>query len=261
MSVQVYSPAPNAATHTEIRAVVATALSGSAELRSVLQHDHDVHIVADCLHAQQAANAIHEHAPDLLLMDASLADADHVVALASVCGVPAILVTGCDTQSEARFATVALECLPRACPGERVEVALLRAKCAVQRARLESIGQRGPESRDVSSPPLERLVVKADHALIVVRVADVDWIRSAGNYVWIHTGNECYRLRHTISGLFALLNSGRFVRVHRCAIVNLDRVVRFHIPSRGNAYALLQTGVQLPLSRGYRRALKQLQHR
>jgi hypothetical protein len=53
-----------------------------------------------------------------------------------------------------------------------------------------------------------------------------------------------------------LLDPDSFMRVHRNAIVNLDRVREFQIPSAGNMFAVLWSGKQLPLSRGYQGDLR-----
>ncbi|HEX7809302.1 MAG TPA: LytTR family DNA-binding domain-containing protein, partial [Thermoanaerobaculia bacterium] len=48
------------------------------------------------------------------------------------------------------------------------------------------------------------------------------------------------------------LDPDRFVRVHRSAIVNIDRVKEMHPMFRGDCMLTLQDGTQLRLSRGRR---------
>ena len=256
--------APLSFVATSIRTVIAT--SGVDVVRAALELDPDIEIVADCNYASQAAVAIRDFVPDLLIIDSDLADAKDAVAAANVAGVPVIL-TGCadlpeSEVAENRFASAAVEYLPLGCDRVRVDFALLRAKYHVQRIRLEAFGRLDSARRPfmTKTPPLQRLAVKAEHSLFFLPVSEIEWVRSAGNYVWLHTAADRHKLRHTITGLLSLLNNDRFVRVHRNAIVNLDRVVRFHVPVRGNAYALLRSGTQLPLSRGHGRALRQLKH-
>jgi two-component system, LytTR family, response regulator len=268
MSALAAGAAPFSFVPTSIRTVIAT--SGVDAVRAALELDPDIEIVADCNYASQAAAAVREFVPDLLIIDSHLADVRDAVAAANVANVPVIL-TGCpelseDELSENGFASAAIECLPSGCDSARFEFALLRAKYQVQRIRLEAFGRLDSARRPFIAPfitkaaPLERLAVRAEHSLFFLPVSEIEWVRSAGNYVWLHTATDRHKLRHTIAGLLTLLNNDRFVRVHRNAVVNLDRVVRFHVPGRGNAYALLHSGMQLPLSRGHGRALRQLKH-
>jgi two-component system LytT family response regulator len=58
----------------------------------------------------------------------------------------------------------------------------------------------------------------------VLRVADVDWIGGAGNYVELHVGPARHLDRQTLAGLESRLDRRRFARIHRSTIVNLERV-------------------------------------
>lgn len=247
---------------TDIRTVIATSAVGVGTIRAALELDPDIEIVADCNYVSQAVAAIRDLAPDLVIIGSDLADVKDAVAAANVANVPIMLV-GCDGMSENGFAAADIECLPYGCDRARSEFGLLRVKYQVQRLRLEAFGRLDSARRPfiTKRPPLERIAVKAEHTLFFLPVGEIEWVRAAGNYVWLNTAGDRHKLRHTLAGLLTLLNSDRFVRVHRNAVVNLDRVVRFHVPGRGNAYALLQSGMQLPLSRGHGRALRQLKHR
>jgi two-component system LytT family response regulator len=52
------------------------------------------------------------------------------------------------------------------------------------------------------------------------------------------------------------LDGGRFVRIHRSHIVNIDRIKEL-LPGNGEHIVLLRNGVRLTLSRGYRDKLQQ----
>jgi DNA-binding LytR/AlgR family response regulator len=52
------------------------------------------------------------------------------------------------------------------------------------------------------------------------------------------------------------LDPKRFLRVHRNAMVNLDRVTEFYLPPEGNMFVTLNTGVSLPLRRHNRSSLR-----
>jgi two-component system, LytTR family, response regulator len=52
------------------------------------------------------------------------------------------------------------------------------------------------------------------------------------------------------------LDRGQFVRIHRCTIVNVDRIQEMQSSFNGEYIMLLRTGRRLTLSRGYRDAIQ-----
>jgi two-component system LytT family response regulator len=98
----------------------------------------------------------------------------------------------------------------------------------------------------------DRLVIKAQGRVFLVRVRDIDWIEAAGNYVRVHAGDAEHLLRETMNGMEARLDPRRFLRIHRETIVNVDRVLELQPMFHGNFAVLLRTGHQLTLSRSYR---------
>lgn len=105
-------------------------------------------------------------------------------------------------------------------------------------------------------PVTDRFLVKKLGREFLVRVDDIDWIEAAGNYVTLHVGERLYPLRETMAGIEHKLDAQRFVRVHRSAIVNLDRVREIEPLDTGDARAHLHGGARVNVSRRYRQALK-----
>lgn len=60
-----------------------------------------------------------------------------------------------------------------------------------------------------------------------------------------------------MSGIEQKLKSQGFARVHRSAIINLDRVREIEPFDTGDARAHLVTGAAVPISRRYRQELKE----
>ena len=105
-------------------------------------------------------------------------------------------------------------------------------------------------------PVTDRFLIKKLGREFLVRVDDVDWIEAAGNYVTLHVGERLYPLRETMAGMQARLDGRRFARVHRSAIVNMDRVREIEPFDTGDARAHLHGGATVPVSRRYRQALR-----
>jgi two-component system LytT family response regulator len=82
----------------------------------------------------------------------------------------------------------------------------------------------------------------------------VDYIESQDDYVIIHAGGRRWRKKQTLTSLEALLDKGRFVRIHRCHLLNLDRLERLESYAKDSRVAFLSNGARLPVSRaGYAR--------
>ena len=60
-----------------------------------------------------------------------------------------------------------------------------------------------------------------------------------------------------MSGIEGILDPGRFLRIHRSTIVNLDRVQELQPLFHGEYAVLLRDGTQLTMSRGYREKLQE----
>ncbi|MDQ2076094.1 LytTR family DNA-binding domain-containing protein [Marinimicrobium sp. ABcell2] len=103
----------------------------------------------------------------------------------------------------------------------------------------------------------DRFLVKKLGREFLVKVADIDWAESAGNYVTLHVGDRLYPLRETMANLEKALSTQGFARVHRSAILNLDRIQEIETLESGDARACLNDGTQVPVSRRYRQQLKQ----
>jgi two-component system LytT family response regulator len=66
--------------------------------------------------------------------------------------------------------------------------------------------------------------VKLRGKLVVVDLADVDWIEAADNYVTLHVGVQTLSCPRDMGRLERELDPERFVRIHRSAIVQVDRI-------------------------------------
>ncbi len=98
----------------------------------------------------------------------------------------------------------------------------------------------------------ERLVVKRDGRRDLIGVSEVDWIEAASNYVRLHVGQEIHLMRETLSGLAERLGNGRFLRIHRTTIINVDRIREIQPWFSGEYMVILKDGTKLKVSRGYR---------
>lgn len=95
--------------------------------------------------------------------------------------------------------------------------------------------------------------IKERGRLIIVPLADVNWIEAQGNYLVLHCGARAYMLRESLRALEKRLDPDLFVRVHRGAVVAIGCVRRIVSLGAGDASLQLADGTELRLSRTYRR--------
>jgi two-component system LytT family response regulator len=93
---------------------------------------------------------------------------------------------------------------------------------------------------------------------MVVRIAEIDWIEADHDYVLLHVGDKGWILRETIANIEMRLALSGFVRIHRSALVNVDRVRELRPRSKGEFDVVLLDGKQLKLTRNYRAAVERL---
>jgi two-component system LytT family response regulator len=233
-------------------------------IRDMLTSDPAIEIVAECANGQEAIEAIEHHSPDLLFLDVEMPGIDGFAVLEAL---PAermpttIFVTAYDQYAVRAFEVYALDYLLKPFDQERFDKALKRAKDQIASERSEAVSQQILRAiEDIKTKPvhLERLVIKMNGHVFFMKAEEIDWLEAEGNYVRLHSGKESYLLRDTISALESQLDPKRFIRVHRSAIVNVDRISELQPWFHGEYRIVLREGVQLTLSRTYREKLHEL---
>jgi hypothetical protein len=111
------------------------------------------------------------------------------------------------------------------------------------------------EAAAPSTDWLTRIAVPARGRTLLLDVTAIDWIEAQGNYLALHTGGASHLIRETVTAFAARLDPDRFVRIHRRAIVAIDRVAEVEPLGGGDAMVRLTTGAELRLSRSFRSGL------
>jgi two-component system LytT family response regulator len=232
-------------------------------IRRLLERDAGVEVVADCADANQAASAIRELAPDLVFLDVQMPDADGFAVLETVGAgdMPLIIfVTAYDQYALRAFEVNALDYLLKPFDRKRFDKAMARARSRLA-AEKEELNRRAlailEELKAKTSKP-ERILIKAGGRAFFLKVDEIDWIEAEGKYVRLHVGRESYLLREGISSVEAQLDPKKFPRIHRSAIVNIERVRELQTLFNNEYHVILQDGTELTLSHGYRKKLGDL---
>lgn len=106
-----------------------------------------------------------------------------------------------------------------------------------------------------AAPYLAQIPVKHRGRTRLIDVADIDWIEAQGNYVALHVGDVSHLVRESLSALERQMDSERFVRIHRSAIVALARIRSLKPIANGDAMLEMTNSAEVRVSRSYRKGL------
>lgn len=248
----------------KIRAVL-VGNDGSArrQLSGLLKTEPDVDIVGACGGGSEAIALVRRLNPDVVFLDVQLPDSggfDVLEALDPQDLPLIVLITAHDQYAARAFEMGVIDYLLKPFDSRRFGVALARVRKELPQGSGASPTPAAP-ARTEPGRHLDRIMVRDRGRIYFVRTSEIDWIESADNYVRIHVAKEIHLIRHSLKHLGARLDAGRFARIHRCTIVNLDRVREIQ-PGIGREHiVILEDGTRLKLSHRYRRHLeRQAEH-
>jgi two-component system LytT family response regulator len=229
-----------------------------AVVREHLTAHPDMEVAAECANGFEALKAAAQHQPDLIFLDIQMPKLDgfEVLELLEAEGKrPAVVfVTAYDQHAMRAFETHAVDYLLKPFSKERFDAALAKA-----RVLLANPAAPPPPATELATAarqgkPLERIVVKDGPKVTVVHLDRLDWVQAQDDYVLLRTEGKNLLKQQTLASLESQLDPGRFIRIHRSYILNLDRLVRVEQDSKEHRDAILRDGTRLPVSRaGYQR--------
>ena len=238
-------------------------------LRALSQRCEDLELICECRNGREAVDAIHRHRPDLVFLDVQMpvkTGFDVISAIADGPRPHVVFVTAYDQFALRAFEVHALDYLLKPVNEERFDAALARVRWAMSHATNNAMDQRVPRvPADVSVVPspsmgsaVDRLPIKVNGRIIIIRVADIDWIEADGDYVSVNVGDKTWLMRETIAAVELRLALSGFVRIHRSTLVNAERVKELRPQDKGEYTVVLNDGTELKLTRHYRASVERL---
>jgi two-component system LytT family response regulator len=94
----------------------------------------------------------------------------------------------------------------------------------------------------------QRIVVPTSTGELILDVDEIDWIEADDYYAAVHARAGRHLIRESLTSLEQRLDRSQFLRTHRSAIVNVDRVCELR-KEAGEAFLILRNGVRIPVSR------------
>lgn len=220
-------------------------------IRALLAHENDIVITGEATGIDAAA-LVARTRPDIMFLDIQMPDVDGFALLEKIGAeaVPAVVfVTAYDRYALRAFDVHAIDYLLKPFDDSRFRDALARARERAQSRRRGEIDRRIAELLADRRASQSRFLVRVRDKSIVIDAGDIDWIEAADYYVSLHVGGASHLLRQTMNEIETQLDPARFFRVHRSAIVNIERVREIHPLFRGDCAVVLRDGTRVKLSR------------
>ncbi|HKY31490.1 MAG TPA: LytTR family DNA-binding domain-containing protein [Candidatus Polarisedimenticolia bacterium] len=239
-------------------------------IRTLLHDLKGIRLAGECATGREAIEAIERERPDLVFLDVQMPGMDGfdvVEAVGPETMPPTIFVTAYDQYAVKAFEVSALDYVLKPIDPERFARAVSRARrrIASEKGRAKRSSSRRLsallatlQGADGGGRRARRLVVRTPGRSVVLRAEEIDWIEPAGNYLRVHVGRASHLMRETMAGVEARLDADRFVRIHRSALVNVDRIVELQPTFHGDLVVLLKDGTRLTLGRAYRKRLSEV---
>lgn len=232
-------------------------------LHSLLQSQKEIELVGEAADGKSALELIERIKPDLLFLDVQMPELDGFQVLEALDEQDrpnVIFVTAHDKFALRAFDVHAVDYLLKPFDRERFETALKRALAKIQSGQrtAPAVAKVLEEAKQAPAKPAERLIVKTQGRVLLVKAEEVDWVEAADNYVTLHIGNEHHMMRETMTSLEGRLPPEKFMRISRSTIVNIERIKELQPMFHGEYIVLLKNGTKLTLSRGYRDKLNHL---
>jgi DNA-binding LytR/AlgR family response regulator len=243
-------------------------------IRHIVAELEDVEIVGEALGCLDGLEMIGKLKPDILLLDIAMRDGtgfDFIDGLSPE-DMPAIIfVTAFDHHAARAFEVSAVDFVLKPVNASRLGAAIGRARmriasnCANQQIEeMRSVIANLRESMKERSPQrfeTELWIRKTHGGFTRVSVHAIRWVEIEDDYIRVHTDQTSYLMRSSIKSLETRIDTTRFARIHRKALVRVDEIAELNSPAIGRLEVRLHSGHNLPVGRVYANNIRRLINR
>jgi two-component system LytT family response regulator len=222
-------------------------------IRQLLGPHRDIAVVAEARNGRETVRALRALKPDLLFLDVQMPGLNGFGVLREIGAkfMPAVIfVTAYDEFAVRAFDAHALDYLVKPLEEARFVEAVERMRERLRSAKAVDLSRKlaallATREKDRAQ---QRIVVPTARGDLVIDADEINWIEADDYYAAIHARQGRHLIRESLASLEQRLDSTRFVRPHRSAIVNIDRVRELRSQG-GETLLVLRNGVRVPVSR------------
>jgi two-component system LytT family response regulator len=237
-------------------------------LRFLLSAYEEIEVAGECRNGREAIAAIRGSQVDVLFLDIQMPGKDGFDVIEQIGAVRmpiTVFVTAHNQYAVQAFEVHALDYLTKPVEPERLRATLarVRERIASQSALMTQEQLKSVLASLESGRPgfPKRVLVHNGAKDSFVNVDDIEWIEAADYYACLHVGSKSFMLRESIKQLSKTLDPGKFVRIHRSVIVNVDQVSEIFREGQSEGSVVLKTGQRLRMSKAGWQSLVAVSHR
>ena len=229
-------------------------------LRQMLAPHSDFKIIAEARNGVEAISTVRTLHPDLLFLDVQMPEPDGFGVLREIGPqqMPLVIfVTAYDEFAVRAFDAHALDYLVKPIQETRFVEAADRVRERIRSNEVMAMSEQLTALLEEQNRALtQRIVVPTNSGELLLDATEIDWIEADDYYSAIHAGKRRHLIRESLSSLEQRLDASQFVRTHRSAIVNIDRVREIRNEA-AEMILVLRDGQRVPVSRRRREILKE----
>ena len=219
------------------------------QIKSYIERTEQLELVAVCRSGMEAQEVLKTATADLLFVDINMPDMNGLEFVRSIDSGHYIVFTTAHPEFALEgFKLNAIDYLLKPFSYEEFMKATQKVISLVDLVERCHAAESAIAQNEAEAADKEVISVKADYKTQLVKVADIVYLESAGEYVRLHIEGSS-----TITTLFRLKNmettlpADGFLRVHRSYIVNLKRIASY---TKGRIF--LDNGEYIPLGENYK---------
>jgi two-component system LytT family response regulator len=231
-------------------------------LREELESIAGVEIIGEADNGAAALDKIAEYQPDLVLLDLQMPAMSGLEVVRNIrrgTHMPVIvIVTAYDKYALQAFEAGAIDYLLKPVGQARLVEAIERAKRISGREAVEKLAHL-QEIGDLRGAPLSRKIVgKVGEEYFLLDADEIFAFQAEGDIVWILTAKKKYMATQTLKILEQRLKNSSFRRIHRNALVNVDRVRKMSALSSQRWLITMSNDQEFVASKRQARSVRQL---
>jgi two-component system LytT family response regulator len=203
-----------------------------------------------CQDGFQGLKAIQHHQPDLIFLDVQMPKITGFEMLELIDSPPAVIfTTAFDQYAVKAFDAMAIDYLLKPFSQERFSKAIEKFLAQANEPQIEE-----REGLNQLAEKSNRLVVRVKNEIKIIPIHEVTYFEAEDDYISIHTPGGKFLKKMTMKSLEDALDPGKFARVHRSFMVNLNQITQIEPFERDSYILKMRDGNQVPVSKtGYSR--------
>ena len=219
------------------------------QIKSYIERTEQLELVATCRSAIEAERVIKEEKVDLIFVDINMPDVNGLDFVRSLTNNYFIIFTTAHPEFALEgFKLNAIDYLLKPFDYNEFNKAITKVVSLVDLMERCHAAESAIAQNEAESSDKEFISVKADYKTQLVKIADIVYLESAGEYVRLHIeGGPTITTLFRLKNMETILPQDSFLRVHRSYIVNLKRISSY---TRGRIF--IDNGEYIPLGENYK---------